>query len=88
MCNIRDESCALLQNIAGMMFLDLLYSTVVLHIAIMKVRHFLPQNIITPNQLYIYFVASREYWLAIAKLKNVLRLKINHKPFHQVNIQF
>ena len=41
----------------------------------MKLRDFLPENI-AQNQLNIYFVTSRQYWLGTFKLKNVL-LSIN-----------
>ena len=36
----------------------------------MKVKGFWPQ-IITPNQLDIYFLTVREYWLCIAKSKKM-----------------
>jgi len=47
----------------------------------MKVRGFWPK-LLPLNQLDIYFLTVREYWLAIAKPKNV------HKPFHEVDINF
>ena len=52
------------------------YSTVVLYIGIMKVRGFWPQ-IITQNQLDIYFLTVWEYFLGIAKPKNIFRSILN-----------
>jgi len=52
------------------------YSTVVLYIRIMKVLGFWPE-IITPNQLNIYFLTLWEHWLGLAKPKNVFRLILN-----------
>jgi len=43
--------------------------SVVLYIGIMKVRGFWSQFIIPLNQLDIYFLTVREYWLGIAKPK-------------------
>ena len=52
------------------------YSTVVLYIGIMKVRGFWPK--LSPqNQLDIYFLTLWEYWLGLAKPKNVFRSILN-----------
>ena len=42
----------------------------------MKAWDFLPLNI-TPKSTYISFITSRQYWLGIAKSKNIFRLTIN-----------
>jgi len=49
---------------------------VVLYIVIMKVRGFGPK--LSPqNQLDIYFLTVWEYWLGMAKPKNVFRSILN-----------
>ena len=53
------------------------YRTVVLYI---RLRIYCPKRS-SQNQLYNnYFVTSRQYWLGIGKLKNVLRLTIDTPP--------
>ena len=51
-------------------FQSLAYSTVIAYI---EVWDFLPQKILQNS----YFVTSRQYWLGIAKPKNVFRSTIN-----------
>jgi len=54
---------------------------VVLYIGIIKVRDFGPK--LSPqNQLEIYFLTVWEYWLGIAKPKNVFRLILNPSDKH------
>jgi len=52
------------------------YSTVVLFIGIKKVGDFGPK-LSSQNQLDIYFLRVWEYWLGIAKPKNVFRSTLN-----------
>jgi len=49
---------------------------IVLYIGIIKVWGFLPKNPPT-NQPNIYFVKIWQYWLGIAKSKNVFRSTLN-----------